>query len=557
MRTSFSAPRFSFIAILSALVATGCISKTSPVAEVKEREPAAVPPLLVYMTYEKDGKMKREEISPERWKGQNSGFSSGGREDYLIKFYSANTRGVSLRNIRHATCFRGSADEVKNAFFTKNDPQVEVRNLQGSHPEVKASSDGKMLGIAFTHTKKGFLHFRMTSCEFGKSDFAEDISNRVGFVPRIQRSVASTSARNQDGFGIEDQMPAGATRLPRFELRADFDKGFTTSEDRPWEGMDLTNKVEQIKFALILQKYFYENMANQNPSQPDMNFIAQKNKARYWCHMPWMQTGVNGREAVHGLTKEMDLRPSKNIPTYMNATPGSDWGVAYFNGPGCRTLGNVFGSKSQPLDAPRFQNSDFDHGTVSAKILFTTADFPEIKDAYQWKANVSEPGMPERGLKTVRHIQMDISIKDMTLKGTNALLKNWVMLGYYYDPNYDYDKDIKPIVGMENPLNSIPNLPKALYKMRPMGIQLGLDKPETGDTVVFPGAYANGSGGRLNGPADNPRSSCLGCHGAAGTGASMIPGFLSMKMLEPYKENLTLDFNQQLALAKDNYETAP
>lgn len=93
--------------------------------------------------------------------------------------------------------------------------------------------------------------------------------------------------------------------------------------------------------------------------------------------------------------------------------------------------------------------------------------------------------------------------------------------------------------------------------MRPMGIQTGFDSPETGDTVIFPGAYANGSGGRLNGPADNPRSSCMGCHGAAGTSARMVPGFLSMKMFAPHQNEPMLEFNQQLALAKSNIETAP
>lgn len=67
---------------------------------------------------------------------------------------------------------------------------------------------------------------------------------------------------------------------------------------------------------------------------------------------------------------------------------------------------------------------------------------------------------------------------------------------------------------------------------------------------------SNGSRGRLNGPADNPRTSCLGCHGAAGTSAPMAPGFLSMKMFEPFQNSsIMLDFNQQLALAKANYET--
>ena len=57
-------------------------------------------------------------------------------------------------------------------------------------------------------------------------------------------------------------------------------------------------------------------------------------------------------------------------------------------------------------------------------------------------------------------------------------------------------------------------------------------------------------------PADNPVSSCLSCHGAAGLNVKIPPGILSN---EEYTEKLTsdsLDFNMQIDLAKKYYEEA-
>ncbi len=478
----------------------------------------------------------------------------GGREDFLLKFYYSNTRGVSLKGQRHASCFYGSSGDVAREFFE----YAKIRNLLNERAEVKASTDGRMLGVAFNHEQKGRLTFRLSHCNSGKSNFSETkISNWLNgkndslIKASAKRSVASATS---SAFSISDTMNA-ASDIPQFKLRADFDNAPKSNETKPWAGLDLRNQKQALKFTLLVQKYFYENMANQNPNNPDQNFIAQNNQNRYWCHMPWLHVGFAGREAAHGMTKERDLVPSTLIPVYKNTTPGSNWGVAYFNANGCQAIQNVFGTANNPKREPDFNNGEFADGTVITKMLFTTANFPEIKNAYTWRANVSDPGSTDRQIKTVRHIQMDIAVKDLSLKGTIPGLNYWVMAGFYYDPDYDFEKELRNVLGEENPLKSIPNLPKELLKMRPIGVQTGFDSPETGDTVIFPGAYANGSKGRLNGPADNPKTSCLGCHGAAGTTAKMIPGFLSMRMFTPHEKNLQLDFNQQFALAKENYET--
>ena len=85
-----------------------------------------------------------------------------------------------------------------------------------------------------------------------------------------------------------------------------------------------------------------------------------------------------------------------------------------------------------------------------------------------------------------------------------------------------------------------------------MGVQYGFGER---DGIIFHGVQTNGVGGRLNGPADNPKGSCLGCHGTSGLdGKAMVPGFLSNKEWLPKTKHL--DFSQQFALGKRNFETS-
>lgn len=554
-----------FIGIGISLIILSCVqTEKAPVKLTLPREPASLHsevPKLVYITYYKNGKVNREEIHPTRWRGENNTFSAGGREDYLLKMYYANSREASLTNLRHAACFYGHANDVTEQFFRDGTHTIDVRNLKSL--EHKASTDGHMLGIKFNHHDKGELTFRLAHCDSGKSSISDSFSSswtessdskKVSTYQVPKRKIAST--KGEYGFEILDNPTFDESKMPRFKLRADFQNAPNRSGPKPWAGLDLSDPKQALKFTLLVQKYFYENMANQNPKNNDFNFIAQNNKNRFWCHMPWQHVGVVGREAVHGMTKERDLAPSPFMPNFKNATPGTNWGIAYYNDDACHAIENVFGNSSNPRIEPDFTKSNFDDGSVIIKMLFTTANFPEIKNAFAWNGSVSDVGATERKIQPVRHIQMDIAVKDYSLKGTNKNVNSWVMAAFYYDENYSFDMDLKQQLGEENPLKSLPNIPKALFKMRPMGIQTGYDSPSKGETIIFPGAFANGSGGRLNGPADNPKASCLGCHGAAGTGASKVPGFLSMAMFAPYQSvGYVLDFSQQFSLAKENFET--
>jgi hypothetical protein len=544
------------------------------------RNPAneiVVEPALKYFTYKGGQPTSVQTVTPQQWAGHK--WHENRRFDLLLKIHAANTRAESNSGLRHAACFDGDGhDIIESFFFTDENKQVQpaIGFLQNQMMRTAVSTDGLMIGVGFKVNKDNQskpYYFRLPNCNAGKSpigavapvaELSED--EALESTQAISTTTATGVAAQEQkvrptGFDLDDKDQAQPSlNLPQFRLRADYEKADRFDKSLPWRDwklkLDVRNENDALVLALILQKYFYDSMANQDSRNPDRNFIAENNRQRYWCHMPWMQVGPQGRESIHGLTKELDLKPSPTMDLFKTAVKGTDWGVAYYNYPGCKTILNAFGSVTQPKPNPDFSKVDFNDGTVSAKILFTTAEFDSIKDAYVWQANTVQPGETKRHIMPMRHIQMDIALRDSTIKGMKPELNNWAMFTYYFDPNYDYDREHRPLLRRANPLKSIPNLPPQFLKMRPMGIQTGFGKPETGDTILFAGAQTNGLEGRLNGPADNPKSSCLSCHGAAGVSSKimpMVPGTLDNQAWRDLPGRI--DFSQQMALAKRNIET--
>lgn len=562
---------------LGLIFASGCSQTTANKAQSTggdaNRTVASEPAqdaALVYFTYDKNNRPVPDVISSARWNEQLNHNGKNARLDYLTKIYYANTRETSLRGIRHDACFEGHAVDIQKEFFNSGNSNNFIPSIASNVPNTYPSEDGMMLGISFDLTSPSpkHIYFRLHNCNAGKSPVGQDSSVSFtqhaphhGFFESIlakfdskwtNRSPASAD-QLQQGFVINDAYtvkPVPAN-LPTFSLRADFDQAFG-DDDLPWRqtSLNLQNKKDAFALAVLLQKYFYENMANQNPNNPDQNFIATQNTSRYWCNMPWQNQGPSGREIVHGLTKERNLVASPQMTAFKSPPDGTDWGVGYYNAVACRGIQNVFGTKANPK-TPDFTQSVYSDGSVAAKILFTTGDFPAIHNAYTWTGNVTTTGVTTRTLQSVRHIQMDISIKDSKIAGSNGKISGWTMFTYYYDENYDYAKEYQANVGGASPLASVSKIPVSLLKMRPMGVQFGMDANET---LIFANAQTNGFQGRLNGPADNPKSSCLSCHSTAGTQAGMVPGFMKDADYSSQK-NGSLDFSQQFALAKRNYET--
>jgi hypothetical protein len=531
--------------------------------------------------------------------------SAGDRLEFMRRLWSAATRGTSKKKgIAHSACFEGSAERIKQGFFSSN---FAVKNVKSNSLVARSSSDGLALSIEFIENffqgtvskNSSYRVFQLQHCNAGKSPIVETETGEkseggstsiiTGGTPKSIQAVPgegeeaepalaapkalSTLERLKHGWAQTDKIADGNTQgLPTFKIRADYQLAKTT-ERRPTDSIpdkpsrfDIRTQDGARKFALFMQKYFYEGMISSG-GDSNFDFIAKENKKRFWCHMPWMNVGPTGREAIHGMTKERDLFPAPTMKLYNQTLPGSNWGVAYYNSFGCGHIGDLFGSPEKPIDIGlkenRIVNTRFPDQTVSVKILFTTSKTSIFSGAYKWRANVSGVGQNARAIQDISHIQMDILVRAANVEGVNPETGNWIMLTYYFDPDYDLVKDFNTTVndpkipGPKFNFSELNSLPAGLKMMRPMGVQTAF---EPKDSLILAGSESNSPKDqspqklqRLNGPADNPKSSCLSCHGTAGTSFPMSPGIMNNS---DFKFNgVHFDFSMQLGLARRNFET--
>ncbi len=610
-----------FAAVLSLPIAEGkegAVHKTafrfSGTDTVKNYKMSATTtaPELVDVTYTTNGDAVVERIDASMWAGKSEKhLDASKRYEYLWNAYLADDIHGSEPKERRTICFLGDPVLFVNSFLSS---KIDLGNIDNSTGiSVHMSSDRYLLGIAgkFNSPQKGVVafNFGLPSCDMpGKNDLVPGLatansrapSSNLKIVPFSAsektdiQAMLSTKIQNRmpqanaaQGFGMVDNYPAPSGLRP-YIVSADFEQAksrWNDHNDRPWKGLRIDTPEGQLAFSRMMRDYIYEGMVN-NGGSPESVLYPEKNSKRYWCNMPWLNVGDNGRETIHGLTKERPLNPSPIYPLPAGAVSplGNDWGIGFYNAPGCLGIQKVFGSKNAPLYPPKYTPSNwngnmayFPDGTVAVKFLFTTAGsvaahpFPALDGTHILQAHASHATLDPathrlidsgRNMMPVRLVQIDVAVKDSTLIGAHKDLDYWVMTTYYYDQKFKTDWP-----------SQVKNVPEGFLRMRPQGLQVGLGKPtpgnKVGDSSVFPGSTQNGLDGRLNGPADNPKGSCLGCHATAGQVNSpdpklpgavvvpMVPGYLSDEDYEKASHgtpNVMLDFSQQLALAKRNQQ---
>lgn len=278
-----------------------------------------------------------------------------------------------------------------------------------------------------------------------------------------------------------------------------------------------------------MQGYIYEDMNDQDPTNPDNNFRLTNEKGKVrgsrWSHMPWLHTPSvtdpakpgRGRECIWGMTREVDMRgPLNEYPIISGMENiGQNWGVAIYNEPASSVLNEVF-PKGASLRLPKVTQAilDFPVGSVVAKLLFTTAppSGTKIDGALMVHGYINNGGKPifkfggneTRSLTKLYHVQMDVMYKF----GKNS--DDWLFGTYAYNQNADKSK--------------------YWQGMYPIGVQFGV---KHGESIILdpdfgPNGYISAEHGvspmhskannlkrRLNGPADNPVSSCFQCHARA------------------------------------------
>lgn len=280
-----------------------------------------------------------------------------------------------------------------------------------------------------------------------------------------------------------------------------------------------------------------------------------------WWIAPWMDYGPDGREKYNGLTRERGPDPRDLAPNSKGDM--QVWAVGWYNAEGAYSLGQVF---NKPCD-PRVPETGwkFLNKTVSFKFLFIddqNSQLPYLQGAPKVKAHIYPETDPrsdrldKRTDRDMRLLQVDIAVRD-----PNAIDTEWVMGTFVWmgpavgDGIFD---NLQPVglawgddPGKFDPQwNGRPKLEQsALNEGLPHTIwQRGTDWPHR----PFPGFQ-----GRLNGPADNMRSSCISCHGLAqwprntrevsGLGANrnfnvgIVPRYATASMIDRGEQPLTAD----------------
>jgi len=296
---------------------------------------------------------------------------------------------------------------------------------------------------------------------------------------------------------------------------------------------------DSINYAVAVRDYIFEGNIRGGDVERDFDLHLNTNN-RDWYHAPWQHWGSLGREGYHGLTREGPL--SANVLDKTQTDSSYAYAVGFYNGPGGLTFGKVWPSADQGPDlSSLIAGEGFPEGTIVGKFLFTVLDDTQVgylTNPLQWNAymyNCDVPSSPSylkcstdktRSTQKINLLQMDIMVKDSRAVDSAG----WVFGTFAYNGNlpakHDYSAACEQYAGDG----------KKWCNLVPVGVMWGND-PDNNigylnetpsvdsptffnktltQTVINPSpdlpAQHLGWAGRLDGPADNPGSSCMSCH---------------------------------------------
>lgn len=330
---------------------------------------------------------------------------------------------------------------------------------------------------------------------------------------QVQSAAAPAAPNARTIFpSYSPQFPPPAGTKHVFQLSQAYPASYPTTDAQPWKKFKPAQDYKGYMNAVL--RYCLEGNA-------EVDFEVQKNPVRRWYHAPWLHYGANGREYIHGLTRERPVPPKEMHPLQTDTL--ENWAVGFYNAPGGYTIGKVWESDSIPV----LTQATFPEGTVSFKLLFTAGgpdQVPFLQGTKQWTANIY-PCPLDRGTcgkqrrdAVVRLLQIDIAVKDR-----DAGPSGWAFGTFVYDASQPgptvWDRMVPVGLMWGDDETVITDFRKEGAFVNPLLRQTVLN------TALIKPAGANfgkraymahhGLGGRLNGPVDNPISSCVSCHSKA------------------------------------------
>lgn len=252
------------------------------------------------------------------------------------------------------------------------------------------------------------------------------------------------------------------------------------------------------------------------------DFFLEDNRVRRWFHVPWQHWGASGREGYHGLTQEGPISPGMLAPSQTSKSHA--YAVGFYNAQGGYAIGQVWPSAAGPNLAYFENNKGFPDGTIVGKLLFTTLDEKEVPylanpiewDAYVYASDVpgQTPSTPDQRMTAkVRLIQMDIMVRDSRLDDVGG----WVFGTFVYNGALNNANRWDNLVPVGVMWGNDPDVRISLYNPTPTETKTNPALKQTiinEDRKQLPATHL-GWGYRLNGPVDNPLSSCMSCHSTA------------------------------------------
>lgn len=318
-------------------------------------------------------------------------------------------------------------------------------------------------------------------------------------------------------------MPAPGTYTGRvFVLSQDFPKAMPPVDIEVKKLLEMDFKKDWRAYLDAVKQYVFAGNITPTPSVED-DFFLEDNPIRRWYHVPWQHWGSQGREGYHGLTKEGPLAAQSLAPT--QTIKSSAYAVGFYNARGGWTIGQLWPNTTAP-DLSYFQKGEgFPEGTVVAKLLFTTLDasqVPYLKNPVTWNAYVYQTDVPGQSAQSaanaritapVHLLQMDIMVRDKRLDKQGG----WVFGTYVYNGAMGKSNPWDNLVPVGLMWGDNPDVKVSNTNPTPTETKINPAITETiinPDTKELPPSHL-GWNSRLNGPADNPASSCMSCHSTA------------------------------------------
>lgn len=364
-----------------------------------------------------------------------------------------------------------------------------------------------------------------------------------GPYPNYWQDPKFNSVGMWQGQKISDVPPEGWTG-PVFRLSQQYPAELPPqSPDEGWRlfnpfqsGLGQEEMSKQAhEYAWAVMKYIQAGNIPNGESGGDIekDWTLCNNPVRPWVHIPFQTYDPSsGREFMHGLTREAPVTFTMKDGSQLKTTV---WAVGFYNPRAAYALGQVWkpdGKAQLPTS-----NMAFPEGAVVGKLLFTTAtpeQIPILTNMPKWQANISDPSFcgctPPAGQSScsfqqiseqcprspgvVTLMQFDIAVRD------DRSPTGWAFGTFVADGQNKASE--------KNPW----------MRISPLGLMWGNDSPPAGQLAIsYPAdprqngftqasifwdsvdrwnATTNGGhlgcNSRLNGPADNARSSCLSCH---------------------------------------------